>query len=96
MRREITTLEISPFDISIHAPVKGATCHLSYLSIHLKYFNPRTREGCDLGVEPSELIRKGISIHAPVKGATPAQGQELINNLISIHAPVKGATAISS
>jgi len=34
-----------------------------------KYFNPRTREGCD-GRLPPALLLEGISIHAPVKGAT--------------------------
>ena len=36
-------------DISIHAPVKGATpCSTRTLDIWPHYFNPRTREGCDL------------------------------------------------
>ena len=34
--------------ISIHAPVKGATQHCQCLPIGQGYFNPRTREGCDL------------------------------------------------
>ena len=35
--------------ISIHAPVKGATCSASTAAGRSGYFNPRTREGCDLG-----------------------------------------------
>ena len=57
-------------------------------------FNPRTREGCDVGFQGNGLVDGLISIHAPVKGATsycPANGIVLL--IISIHAPVKGATA---
>ena len=34
-------------EISIHAPVKGATTILLNILAAYKYFNPRTREGCD-------------------------------------------------
>ena len=34
--------------ISIHAPVKGAT-RIGFVCVNFKtYFNPRTREGCDV------------------------------------------------
>ena len=33
--------------ISIHAPVKGATLRGGVFYAVTKYFNPRTREGCD-------------------------------------------------
>jgi len=36
-------------EISIHAPVKGATRIHSISGIGSRYFNPRTREGCDVG-----------------------------------------------
>ena len=36
----------------------------------MSYFNPRTREGCDLQGLYDTRIDLGISIHAPVKGAT--------------------------
>ena len=80
-------------DISIHAPVKGATCRRSIRSSYQTYFNPRTREGCDL----KEYLRMDaditISIHAPVKGATCIAGVDPVwPRAISIHAPVKGAT----
>ena len=35
--------------ISIHAPVKGATVYSQDLLVYKRNFNPRTREGCDLG-----------------------------------------------
>ena len=58
--------------ISIHTPVKGVTqpgqpiLYLSY------YFNPHTREGCDV---PPVIIAPivTISIHTPVKGVTSFQ-----------------------
>ena len=34
-------------DISIHAPVKGATLTFCFCASAILYFNPRTREGCD-------------------------------------------------
>ena len=36
------------------------------------YFNPRTREGCDFLLPPSQVVPVLISIHAPAKGATAA------------------------
>ena len=36
------------WQISIHAPAKGATSVCNFLEKTLHYFNPRTREGCDL------------------------------------------------
>jgi len=41
------------FNISIHAPVKGATYKLDYNIAPVRNFNPRTREGCDLQVVSS-------------------------------------------
>ena len=56
--------------ISIHAPVKGATGCRPGRHPRPRYFNPRTREGCDRmsGAPTGRTTR--ISIHAPVKGAT--------------------------
>ena len=34
--------------ISIHAPTKGATISAVQLHVCLRYFNPRTHEGCDV------------------------------------------------
>ena len=79
-------------DISIHAPVKGATSiHRSRLCATC-YFNPRTREGCDVK-RAGVLEALHISIHAPVKGATGAGHEQTLGRGISIHAPVKGATS---
>ena len=59
------------FNISIHAPVKGATSVGVFRWTQVLYFNPRTREGCDSGKARMIYMPKEISIHAPVKGATP-------------------------
>jgi len=57
-----------PADVSIHAPVKDATC-LSVASPVGVCFNPRAREGRDsLVVSPYPSV--SVSIHAPVKDAT--------------------------
>jgi len=51
--------------ISIHAPVKGATRNTilsDYISCH---FNPRTREGCDLGIHFFHLSHMGFQSTHP-------------------------------
>ena len=60
----------SDLDISIHAPVKGATASVSFLSFDNINFNPRSREGSDAKTTSCRSSTL-ISIHAPVKGATP-------------------------
>ena len=85
----------SVINVSIHAPVKGATHADRIGEIFRVSFNPRTREGCDaLRKYADELIR--VSIHAPVKGATSSRQTPRISGLVSIHAPVKGATCRAS
>ena len=49
-------------EVSIHAPVKGATHIIGDLFFYLNCFNPRTREGCDL---------HGLGILAPDHGFNP-------------------------
>ncbi len=56
-------------EVSIHAPVKGATLHFGNKSVCYARFNPRAREGRDK-VGNTEDYALGVSIHAPVKGAT--------------------------
>ena len=55
--------------ISIHAPMKGATPRPWEPRTAMLYFNPRTHEGCDAGLEALTGY-DFISIHAPMKGAT--------------------------
>ena len=40
-------------EISIHAPVKGATDPVVAIEFDIRDFNPRTREGCDPLVSPA-------------------------------------------
>jgi len=57
-------------DVSIHAPVKGATLERQCSGQRVLRFNPRAREGRDQS-DPFLLFHwKSVSIHAPVKGAT--------------------------
>ena len=79
-------------DISIHAPVKGATQSDRRGQTVYHYFNPRTREGCDQGLFGNVVCRRyfnprtreGCDQFVRDSGNRPAG--------ISIHAPVKGAT----
>ena len=82
----------APFgDISIHAPVKGATRNLRLLyaddpiSIHAPVKGATLPRGHVARIQ-------SISIHAPVKGATKRRSGRQTGFPISIHAPVKGAT----
>ena len=78
-------------NVSIHAPVKGATEWLDEAVDKLIGFNPRTREGCDFrphfisSFQPrfNPRTREGCDIKASIA--------RKIEN-VSIHAPVKGAT----
>ena len=58
--------------VSIHAPVKGATSSARGRAREPTRFNPRAREGRDLGAKLLEGAVGAVSIHAPVKGATPS------------------------
>ena len=57
-------------EISIHAPMKGATRITLAVKNEAKHFNPRTHEGCDRRGKGAARQRSEISIHAPMKGAT--------------------------
>ena len=78
--------------ISIHAPMKGATALSTKSTIVTIYFNPRTREGCDLVLTQTVCQLKLFQSTHPWR----VRLEETIwaeNRLkISIHAPVKGAT----
>ena len=78
--------------ISIHAPAKGATSNTWGNIAKSDYFNPRTREGCDISHILRTIRTIQISIHAPAKGATYGGLAGFVFSEISIHAPAKGAT----
>ena len=62
-------------------------------SAAMMYFNPRSREGSDVGRAAADR-QPLISIHAPAKGATCQGGRRPRRDGISIHAPAKGATSM--
>ena len=81
-------------EISIHAPVKGATSSFHRPRSSRRDFNPRTREGCDSPgfdficshrVDFNPRTREGCDF---IIAVTVYMHKE-----ISIHAPVKGATS---
>ena len=57
----------------------------------VRYFNPRTREGCDWVTGEYRSYRE-ISSHAPARGATGKELSPFPVIIISIHAPARGAT----
>ena len=64
--------------VSIHAPMKGATSFTKSWMITSISFNPRTHEGCDLGIGTTGRHNSVVSIHAPMKGATDSVLVELV------------------
>ena len=83
-----------PSLISIHAPARGATPYRQRTDRQRRYFNPRTREGCDRRRLSASWQTDLISIHAPARGATLYPWRWLQYPLISIHAPARGATQL--
>ena len=80
-------------DISIHAPVKGATPSVLNVFFHVNNFNPRTREGCDNGLVRYPRIPLDFNPRTR-EGCDERFGLFIVPGIhISIHAPVKGATS---
>ena len=81
--------------ISIHAPVKGATANDVHYITSASYFNPRTREGCDIISLPSYWSSRHFNPRTR-EGCDEYENQIINSDAdISIHAPVKGATGNS-
>ena len=78
--------------ISIHAPARGATKPFISFVSPFSNFNPRTREGCDMG------LSCGVTIHRTFQSTHPRGVRLGFSDLlfrhrfISIHAPARGAT----
>ena len=75
-RRNFHAIFYGGINISIHAPAKGATIGALLIKKMPRYFNPRSREGSDIG-RYLHTRQIGISIHAPAKGAT--------THILSVH-----------
>ena len=67
-------------EVSIHAPVKGATSGFGATLRMAGGFNPRTREGCDFARQYCPRKQQLVSIHAPVKGATGGEPSNIRNS----------------
>ena len=92
-RRHWSTEESTRSNISIHAPVKGATLWRRNATHIITNFNPRPREGSDVAIKLSTYRRFKFQSTPPWRERRSFQ--RVRPNLpppISIHAPVKGAT----
>ena len=80
------------FDVSIHAPARGATASICHNSLLISGFNSRTREGCDnlplLSVTGFLMFQ-----FTHPRGVRPFLVQTIpFSSSVSIHAPARGAT----
>ena len=69
--RRINPKNIASYEVSIHAPTRGATI-IDYFPIINNGFNPRAHAGRDLSLY-SRTPYWVVSIHAPTRGATVPQ-----------------------
>ena len=77
--------------VSIHAPIQGATLHLSVVAHHLCVSIHAPIQGATR-YATHVLNPLTVSIHAPIQGAT-CRGQCAARLAdVSIHAPIQGAT----
>ena len=77
--------------VSIHAPVKGATCRIIVNCKCIRRFNPRAREGRDKRVSSEKVCFWRFNPRAR-EGRDAAMAELAEPKCVSIHAPVKGAT----
>ena len=80
MRHSLFGKTLEEIEISIHAPVWGATSNMLKTVDEAINFNPRTRMGCDKTLNESLHELKIISIHAPVWGATIKVSSETVDS----------------
>ena len=83
--------KVIKWQVSIHAPVRGATFCQPFVLTPNHRFNPRSRTGSD-GTAFPLCSQFDVSIHAPVRGATVRLIVFFSQFKVSIHAPVRGAT----
>ena len=87
--------DCKPIELSIHAPLRGAT-YLGIVELGGLY-NFQSTHPC--GVRPEFLSTcsrsAGLSIHAPLRGATHDRCNAAAVSALSIHAPLRGATSVS-
>ena len=85
-------LFIYDYDISIHAPAKGATYPFKFLAMTIRYFNPRSREGSDFFSQNFLHRQREFQSTLPRRERRNMARDKIIVTIISIHAPAKGAT----
>ena len=96
--REGSDFHVSPlcdfFQISIHAPARGATGLKSeWEKTQLISIHAPARGATKEMWKYSQAVN--ISIHAPARGATHNFMPDFQKNKISIHAPARGATIVT-
>ena len=92
VRRELGVTGSSNNEVSIHAPVWGATLGVR-LALLLGLF--QSTHPCGVRrLAVTTINQYKVSIHAPVWGATIRQPLTDMENAVSIHAPVWGATRV--
>ena len=79
-------------DVSIHAPVWGATRLVRILGAEKALFQSTRPCGARHDLDLSKPVCVVVSIHAPVWGATLNAERRAAAETVSIHAPVWGAT----
>ena len=79
------------FEVSIHAPTRGATL-VFLINTPLYGFNPRPHARGDRQTRPYRNGLMAVSIHAPTRGATLSNKSDYKSQIVSIHAPTRGAT----
>ncbi len=77
--------------VSIHAPARGATAHLTPESIEPYGFNPRPREGATSCPLWKSLLAE-VQSTPPRGGRHDRVRQKPLRHIVSIHAPARGAT----
>ena len=87
----VDTIDFGEY-ISIHAPARGATILKGKKGVHEKYFNPRTREGCDLCIAKRRFPSTIFQSTHPRGVRQKYRKIYRIYKPISIHAPARGAT----
>ena len=88
--QEIT--EDGVWDISIHAPTRGATVLGLGKKNIINHFNPRSHERSDAGVLSVVLAKSVFQSTLPREERLALAGWKTDDMLISIHAPTRGAT----
>ena len=79
------------YDISIHAPTRGATMYQSKIRHIAIDFNPRSHEGSDNDHDINYVMLKNFNPRSH-EGSDFKDDPNYIKIGISIHAPTRGAT----